>query len=462
MDANETPQTTAAAWREAAAPLRHHVGRTVALALPVMAARAGALIMITADVIMTGHVGATELAYYGMGFAPAQNLFTIGLGYLIGAMVLTAQAEGQGRQAGCGTIWYVAMGHGLAAGLLFLALAFGGEWFFLLMGQTPDLARGGAGVLRMFAWGLPGMMLYVATSHFLVGLSRPKPNMVLMVGANLVNVGLNWLLIYDHPWMEGMGAQGAALATSITRWLMWLGLAAYVLLMPGARRWGVGGPLHQPRDVSRKLMRIGLPVGLQHGLEASAFTAIAMFAGLLGAVPLATYQIVQNLFVTVYMLAIGMATATGVRVGNAVGRAARVEMAWAGWTGIGMSLAVLLPVFAAFQLLAGPLAGIYTSDAAVLAPAYAAIAVVSAFVVVDGLQGVTAGALRGAGDVWVPAMMVTGGFWGVSVPLGYYTAFTLGWGVDGLLWGLAAGALAATVPLLARFHVVSRRVVATL
>ena len=255
----------------------------------------------------------------------------------------------------------------------------------------------------------------------------------------------------------GMGAQGAALATSIIRWLMWLGLAAYVLLMPGAARLGIGRRLHEPRAISAKLFRIGVPVGLSHGLESGAFTAITMFAGLLGTVQLATYQIVQNLFSTVYMLVIGMATATGVRVGNAVGRGSRLETAWAGWTGIVMSLAVLLPVFVIYQLFEVPLAGFYSSDAAVLLPAYAAIGVVSWFVIVDGLQGVTVGALRGTGDVWLPTMMVAGGFWGISVPIARYTAFTLDWGVNGLLWGLAAGAAAATLPLLARFHTISQR-----
>lgn len=226
--------------------LRQHLGGTGSLAFPVMIARSGALIMITADVIMTGRAGGGELAFYGMGLAPAQNFFSMGLGYLLGTMVLTAQSQGRGHSANCATIWMVGMAHALVAGLLFMGLTFGGEWFYLRLGQSASLAAGGARVLLMFGLGLPGLMLYVATAQFLDGLSRPKPNMVLMVLANLVNAALNWLLIYDHPWQDGMGAEGAALATSITRWLMWLGLAAYVLRMPGAGQLGIGRAPHQP------------------------------------------------------------------------------------------------------------------------------------------------------------------------------------------------------------------------
>ncbi|MCZ6647010.1 MAG: MATE family efflux transporter [SAR324 cluster bacterium] len=448
----------AAGW----ALLRHHLGATGRLAGPVMIARSGALIMITSDVIMTGRAGARELAYYGLGFAPAQNLFVIGIGFLMGAMVLTAQAQGRGELPACATIWYVAMLHGLLAGLGFMALALGGEWFFRVTGQAPDLAAGGAGVLRMMALGLPGVMLYLATAQFMDGLSRPKANMVLMLFANLINILLNWLLIYGHGDFRGMGAEGAALATSITRWLMWIGLAGYVLLMPGARRYGVLAAPRGAREVSRKMIRMGLPVGLAHGLEASAFTAIVILAGRLGALQLATYQIAQNLFVNAYMLAIGLATATSVRVGNAVGRRERNGVAWAGWTGLGMGAGVLLCVSAAYQVFAQPLAGFYSTHPSVLELAYPAIAVAAYFVVADGIQGVAVGALRGTGDVWMPTMLVACGFWGISLPMGYVTAFNLGWGVDGLLWGLAAGALAAAILLLWRFAAVARREVAPL
>jgi MATE family multidrug resistance protein len=438
--------------------LRHHLWGTARLAGPVMVARSGSLLMITADVIMTGRAGAGELAYYGLGLAPAQVLFVVGLGYLIGTMVLSAQAEGQGNRSLCGAIWSVGLAHALVVGVGFaLVVVVAGEPFFLLAGQEPDLARGGAEVLRMFAWGLPGVLLHVATAFFLEGISRPKANMVLMILANLANIGLNWALIYDHGAFAGMGGQGAALATSITRWLMWFGLAGYALLMPAAARYGIRRPLGGRGGISRKLFRMGVPVGLAHGLEAGAFMTLVMFAGLLGALPLAVYQIAQSIFTTVYMLAIGVATATSVRVGNAAGRADRGGVAWAGWVGFALALAVLFPVMGLLQGFPTTLAGVYSTDPRVLQAAYHSIVVVSFFIVVDGAQGVVVGALRGAGDVWPPTGMVTAGFWGVSVPFAYYSAFSLSWGVDGLLWGLFAGALVATVFLLLRLRHVARR-----
>ena len=162
-------------------------------------------------------------------------------------------------------------------------------------------------------------------------------------------------------------------------------------------------------------------------------------------------QIAQSLFTIVYMLAIGAATATSVRVGNAVGRRDRGGVAWAGWMGIGLAFLVLLSIMAVFQVLPGSLAAIYSTDALVLQAAVPVIVVCSLFIVVDGAQGVAVGALRGAGDVWPPTGIVTAGFWGVSVPLAYYGAFVAGWGVEALPWGLFAGACTATLLLLGRF-----------
>lgn len=438
--------------------LRRHLRETLGLAYPVMISRSGGLIMITADVIMTGHAGATELAYYGLGYAPAQNMYVLGLGTLTGTLVMSAQADGQREPHRCATIWACGLLLALVLGTVFAGLTALGEGFFSLIGQAPDLARGGAGVLVMFAVGLPGVLMHLATAMVLEGMSRPKANMAVMLGANVLNVALNYWLIYDHGGAgPGMGAEGAALATSLTRWAMFGALAAYLVWMPQAGRYGLRGRLYQPGRHLRTLGRIGLPLGLAHGLESSAFTTLSMFAGLLGTLPLAVYQICQNLFATVYMLSIGMATATAVRVGNAVGRRDRPGLATAGWVGLLAIVGVLVPVMGIFFGLPHWLAAVYTQDPRVAALATSALAVAGCFVLVDGTQGVLAGALRGTGDVWVPLVLITCGFWGVSVPLAWFSAFRGDWGVHGLLWGLFAGALAATLLVAVRFRFISRR-----
>ena len=243
-------------------PLREHVLRTLRLAGPVMLARAGLLVMVSVDTIMCGRVGAQELAYYGIAFAPHMAFLLFGIGLLMGTVVLTAQTDGAGRPAECGRIWRLALVNGAAFGSLFGLLLLPGEAILLALGQRPEISAHGGAVLVMFALGMPAILMFTATTFFLEGIGRPTPGMVVMALANLVNFGLNYMLMFG-PWH--MGATGAALATSITRWFMFLALAGYVLAMRGRRHYGVGAPMAGHWHLERKLAGLGWPIAVSYG-----------------------------------------------------------------------------------------------------------------------------------------------------------------------------------------------------
>src|SRR5258708_37712966 len=107
------------------------------------------------------------------------------------------------------------------------------------------MAAGGGHVMLMWAIGMPAAVLYMATGSFLEGISRPRAAMVVSLAANLVNFPLAWAMIFGHWGLPAMGAAGAALATSITRWLMFLVLTGRALLMPDAARFGIHAPLRR-------------------------------------------------------------------------------------------------------------------------------------------------------------------------------------------------------------------------
>jgi MATE family multidrug resistance protein len=394
-------------------PLRAHVLRTLRLAGPVMLARAGLLVMTTVDTVMCGRVAARELAYYGIAIAPHLAFFLVGIGLLMGTVVVTAQTDGAGRPAECGRIWRLGLINGAAIGGLFGLLMLPGTPILLALGQDPAIAAGGGAVLIMFALGMPAILMFSATTFFLEGIGRPTPGMVVMALANLVNFGLNYLLMFG-TWQ--MGAAGAALGTSITRWLMLLALCGYVLTMGDRGRYGVRAPMAGHWRLEAKLARLGWPIAVSFGLEHGAFFAAATFAGWLGAVPLAAYQIVINTMGLIYMLAIGLATATAVRVGNAVGRRDRPGVAKAGWVGLGIGIAVMLALMPVLYASSGLIVAAYTDDRAV-----AAIAVLLAawLLVADASQGILTGALRGAADIWACIFAQFIAFWLISIPVCY-------------------------------------------
>jgi MATE family multidrug resistance protein len=265
--------------------------------------------------------------------------------------------------------------------------------------------------------------------------------------------------VFGHLGVPEMGAVGAAIATTVVRWLMFLGLAGYVLVRLDVVRLGVRGSLGDGRGLDRRLRRIGLPMGIAHGAESTGFSAMILFAGWVGANDVAAYTAAMNLIALAFMCAVGLATAASVRVGNAVGRGDAEGVAAAGWIAMAISVVLMLLVAVCFRAFAWPLAGLFGSDPEMLALAVATVAVASFVVVPDALQGVCIGALRGVGDVWPATCLYLVSFLVVMVPAGYLLGVRLGHGAPGLMQAVLVGTVVAAVLLCSRFRVVSRRAV---
>ena len=304
------------------------------------------------------------------------------------------------------------------------------------------------------------MMLYFATSFFLEGINRPLPGAVVILFANALNGGLNWFFIYGAGgWPTAMGAEGAALATSIVRWAMVAALAAYCLIRLDSRHYGIRGPIANPRKIGRRLRRIGYPMGLGTALESTSFTAMMLFAGLLGATHIAGFQIAMNLLAFAFMFSIGFATVASVRVGNAVGRRDQPGLRAAGWVSVGLAGLILAAMGMIYAFTAEALVALYNSEPAVAAIAVPAILVAAVVAVPDGIQGVLGGALRGAADVWPATVLYVIAFWFIMVPLGYYLGVVRLGGAPALMIAVLAGVIIAALMLGLRFHFVSRRAV---
>jgi len=448
------------ALRPPANTLAEHVTRTLGLAAPVIVARCGMLVMVTADTIMTGHAGASELAYLGISFSPHIAMLVIGIGLLTGVVVLVSQADGAGHQRTCGQIFWVGLANAVVLGTIWALVMTQGEAILHLFGQSDDLARGGGRALGMFAWGMPAIYAYIAAAMFLEGIGRTRPGMFVMIGANVVNVGLNWVLIYGNLGFEADGAAGAVLATSLTRWVMLAAVLAYVFTMADRDHYGLFHRIEKPLRLQLRFLKLGAPMALSYTAETTAFMAITMMAGIMGALQVAAFQATMNVVAFCFMVAIGMATATSVRVGNAVGRRDPRGLRMAGWTGTGLIAIAMALLAAVVTIWETPISAIYSSDAGVQGLILASLAVVTFLLLADGLQAVLVGALRGAADVWPTTLIGFFSFWVVMVPCAWLLGPHLGGGLPGLFWGEVIGAFVAAVLLAIRFHIISKRPIA--
>jgi len=448
-------------------PIAVHAVETVKLALPMIAARAGLIMMMTVDTVMVGRLGGDELAYLAVGIAPQITLMLVAIGALQATVVLAAQAIGAGESWRAGAVLRTGLVHACLLGVIAAIASIWAEEMLLAAGQSAGIAAGAAEVSHAFAVGLPGLLMYIVASFFLEATGRPRTSMMIILVANLVNVPLNGLLALGWGgFFAPMGADGAVLASSMLRWCAFL--AAYAFILVPARRgdiYGVRTTIGEwlttiatlGGDVGRRSRRLGLPMGIAQGIESSAFATVVLFAGSVGAAVAAAHQTTMTLVVLIFMSAIGFGGAAAIRVGRAVGRGAAADVRRAGMTAIAIGCLVSLPATAAFVLLPDGLVRMITDDVAVAAISAPALLFVGYFLIFDAANGITTGALRGMGEVWIPMFTQCASFWLVAVPIAHWLGVTLDWGPVGLIAGICAGMVVSAGTLVPRFWFVSGR-----
>lgn len=438
--------------------LHGHVVETIRLAVPVVITRAGVMAMAVVDTAMLGRTEIEQVAFYGISIAPFVVVIVAGIGLMFGTVVATSHAVGRGMLTECGAIWRRSLPYALLLGAAGFAVCQCGEALFILTGQPAEISEGGGRVIAILGIGMPGTLLYCTTAFFLEGLRRPVPAMFVMIAANLMNVLLNWLLVFGNGGFPALGAEGAAWSTAAVRLFMAAILMTYVWWMPDRDRYAVRGPIerHWWRK-SRQQRKYGYAAGAGFVIEESALAAISFFAGVLGALSLAAYTVQNIAFAFVYMAGLGVAAATGVRVGIAHGAGDWSNRAMAGWTGFGLVTVMLGGIALVFLVKPDWVAVMFTDDPVLVAAAAPLIVLSAVAILSDGARVVMASALRGAAEVWSPPIIEAIAYYPVMLPLAGVLAFTLGMGVRGLVLAIIAASVVSAALLVLRFRLISRR-----
>jgi len=444
---------------QAFVPSPHDVRALVRLAVPIVAMQVGMMLMSVVDTIFVGHVSARELAAAALGGLYTIGLFNFCLGVVWAVDPLVSQALGARDPAAAAL--GVQRGLVLAAvmGVVATALCVPAEWVYRALREPPDVIPRAVSFVHISAPSLVPMLLFVALRQSLVAMKRTSALVVVVVLSNLLNAGLDWVLVFGHWGLPAMGAPGSALATTITRFL---GLFALLViarraLEPMLRPWRKEalalGPL-------LRTFQIGLPIGAQNSVEFTTFAAISVFAGWFGAEAVSGHQVAINLASLMFMVPLGIGSASSVLVGHAIGEqdmaharrvAASALAVGAGYMALSACVLLALP---------GMFASAYTSVPGVVAVAALLIPIAGVFQVFDGLQVVSAGVLRGAGDTRAPLISNVLGFWLVGMPVSLWLGFKGGLGVVGLWWGFVAGLAVVAAFLVLRVRELLSRPVA--
>lgn len=405
-----------------------------------MLARLGITLMFVVDSIMVGQTRGIELGYLGQALAAQSVLMLLCIGLLQGSMVLSSQAYGAKDYGECGRVWKTALIVGTIIGLIAAILSVLVERFLLWTGTESDLARNAGIVSTQFAWGMPGMLLYLASNYFLETVKRPYFGVLIMAVCNLINILADGVLVAGwFGLFPTAGAEMAVITTSAVRWLAFALALGVILALGEGRKYAVFEPMGPVWPRMRKMLKLGGPIALMLGADQGAFSAMAILAGHMGEAVAGAQLLSMNLNGIFFMTIVGLGAATNIRVGHAVGANDAVEAGRAGWTGIGIGAAITTVIGALFLMFPSFLAGLYTREVAVLEIARVMIMAGAIMLVLDGTATVTSGALRGRGDTMKPALIHIACLWIVGVPMSYVCGFVWNWGAPGLLIGLTFG-----------------------
>jgi multidrug resistance protein, MATE family len=437
-------------------PTRNDLRALRRLAVPIVIVQVGVMVMGTVDTIMVGHVSADALASVALGNLVFFFAVGFGMGGLLALDPVIAQAVGAGDEP--------AVARGMQRGLLLAALV-AVPTSLLLVPVVPILT-----MLRQpveiiptaarYTWAtIPGIFpffAFIVLRQSLQAMGRLAPIVTTIIVANLVHIGLNWMLIFGKLGAPAMGAVGAGIASSISRWFL-----AVMMLVTG---WPVLRHHLRPlRTEARRLApllrmaAIGVPIGLQYSLEGGAFIIVALLMGTIGAVEVGAHQVAINLAALTFMVPLGVSSAAAVLVGQAVGRGDPVSARRSAGAALVLGTGIMAVSALLFLVMPELLARMYTIDASVVAVASLLIPIAGVFQVFDGLQVVSIGVLRGVGDTRAPMIIAAVGYWLIGVPVSAWLGFRAHMGAVGLWWGLVVGLAAVSLTLIVRVAMRLRR-----
>ncbi len=441
------------------------------LAAPVMLGMLGHTFVSFVDNIMVGQLGTAELAAVSLGNSFMFIAMSIGIGFSTAITPLTAEADGANNAEQAKSVFK----NGLVLCFLLGTFLFLGVYFakplLYLMKQPEEVVVLAEPYLDLVAFSLIPLIVFQAFKQFSDGLSLTRYPMYATLLANVVNVGLNYVLIFGHFGFPKLGIVGAAYGTLASRFIM----VAYVwlLLLKKEKSKAFVSNLKVfvlDKLMIRKIISLGMPSSMQMFFEVAIFTAAIWLSGLLGKNPQAANQIALNLSSMTFMIAMGLSVASMIRVGNQKGLQNFRELRRIAFSIflLGLILAIFFGLI--FLLFRHQLPKLYVDfddvvnfkdNMEVVSIATQLLLAAAIFQISDSIQVMVLGALRGLQDVKIPTLITFIAYWAVGFPISYFLGKEEMYGSFGIWLGLLAGLSTAAVLLYVRFNYLTLKLIKT-
>jgi MATE family multidrug resistance protein len=432
--------------------------RILAIGLPLVANNLSSIAINVADTRMASELGTSQLAAVAIGSGIWIALFLLGLGVIMALGPTVAQHYGAGRleEIGHETRQSLIVGLGLSVVVFFAMRSL--EPFLVHLGIDPEVSGLAQEYLSMLSWGVFAAYGYHTFKQMSEGVGRAIPIMVVMCTMLPINVALNYVLMFGKFGIEPMGAAGCGLGNCISFWIMFFILVSYALTSSHYRSFKIFRfSSWLDWSVLRRLVSLGMPIGLSLFLQSGLFTAIALLMATLGTVVVAAHQVVLSYSGLVFMVPLGLAMALTVCVGQDIGREDTKSAIRIGYTGL-VACALVAGVSSVTTFFYAPIiAQLYTSDTSVIALSTHLFRLAALLQFGDGIQVAAAFALRGLKDTRVPLILNAVNYWGFGFVLAYVLGIIFGYGAIGVWLGLSLSLCTGAMLLTGRFVLLTRK-----
>ncbi len=437
---------------------RLHFKETILLSVPVVISQLGNLMMNITDNVMVGNVGYLHLSAASLSTSTYMMATILGIGSMNVIAPLVAETVGANNQNATGIYLWQSLWAGLIGGIATCLLTAGAAALLPWMGQPQSEVAMAQEFLYILALSNIPMMLFIGGKQYCDGLSLTRIGMLITLLGVLLNVFLNWLLIFGHWGFPRLELAGSGYATLICRILMAGSIVVY--LLRAVRIAPVRIPFLTDKAVLIKIFRLGIPMGLQIFFEVAAFSGASIMAGWLAnaSEARAAHQIALNVSAMSFMIALGISVGASIRIGNALGARDYPNLQRAGNTALALGVLCMAITATSIYLLRNQFSRLYGVDSPEVTHLVSGLLVICAiFQLFDGTQGIAAGILRGLQDVRIPTLLTFLAYWVIWIPLAWLLGFLFKMGIFGIWYANVIALGFAAIVLTFRFKKLVQR-----
>lgn len=427
--------------------------RLLKLAIPLVLTQSGQMLVQLVDNAMVGHVGTTELAASSFANSIFLLVMVLGTGISVGITPILGHAFGEQRPAKASAVIKNSLVLSILVITVIFIMSWALSWTMPMFGQEPKVLSQAIPYYRLLSWSLIPMLIFLVFKQIGEGMGNTIIAMIATLSSNVINIILNYIFIFGHFGFPAMGLEGAGLATLISRIIMPI---IIIPLLINSKKYNTYFKLFSRVKTSRKRMweifKIGLPISIQMLIEVSLFAFGAIMMGWIGNIELAAHQVANGLIGLTFMIANALAMATTIRISIQYGDKNFKGMVLA--ANASRHLVLLFMGFCAMIYInfSHQLPKIFSNDPLVWDQASSLLIIAGIFQLVDGLQVINLGILRGVSDVKKPMYIAVFCYLIVGIPASYIFAFVLDFGAEGIWFGFIASLASAALLLTIRIR----------